>query len=326
MRRTSFLGLALAIGCALTGCATARVDMKPTPSLLAMPTPSRTVLAPAVSPTVAILPTLGPSPTPISYTIRAGDSLSLIALRYGVTLDALQAVNPGVNSNMLSIGQKIVIPPPKVEGTETPPATSTPVPVPLGAPLCFRAPTNSLRCLVTARLAQGPILEGVTVLVTLVDAGSRPVTTRTAYAPLNLLRPGQAMVLDALFDAPAPEFTSVVATLAGAVPLSPSDTRYEEAVISDLSSSAAPDQRSWRATGTLALGTKAAAPADRVALVILALDTSGEVVGYAKWESPVPIQPGEQTTFDLTVFSLGPPIESVEVQAEAQAAVQTTPG
>lgn len=262
----------------------------------------------------------------MSYTIRAGDSLSLIALRYGVTLDALQAANPGVNSNMLSIGQRIVIPPPKGEGTETPPATSTPVPVPLSAPLCFRAPTNSLRCLVTAQLDQAPTLEGVTVLVTLVDAGGTPVVTHVAYAPLNLLRPGQAMVLDALFDAPAPEYASAVATLAGAVPLSPSDTRYEDTVISNLTSSAAPDRRSWRATGTLALGPKAAAPADRVATVLLAFDASGSIVGYAKWESPGTIQPGEQTDFHLTVFSLGGPIASVAVQAEAQAAIQPTPG
>lgn len=291
-----------------------------------MPTPSRTPLAPAVTPTVAILPTAGPSPTPISYTIRAGDSLSLIALRYGVTLDALQAANPGVSSNLLSIGQKIVIPPPKAEGTETPPATSTPVPVPLGAPLCFRAPTNSLRCLVTARLDRGPTLEGVTVLVTLVDAGGKPVITRVAYAPLNLLRPGQAMVLDVLFDAPAPDFASAVATLAGAVPLSQNDTRYEDTRIGNLTSSPASDRRSWRATGTLTLATTATVPAGRVAMVILALDTSGAVVGYAKWESPRAVQPGQQTTFDLTVFSLGPPIQSVEVQAEAQAAVQPTPG
>jgi hypothetical protein len=251
--------------------------------------------------------------------------LSLIALRYGITLDALQAANPGVNSNMLSIGQKIVIPPPKTSGTEVPPSTSTPVPVPLSAPLCFRAPTNSLRCLVTARSEEGPTLEGVTVLVTLVDAGGRPVITHVAYAPLNLLHPGQPMVLDALFDSPAPAFASAAATLAGAVPLSENDSRYEDTAITGLNSAPALDRHSWQVTGTLALAPSAAAPADRAAVVVLALDSSGSVVGYTKWESPAGIQPGARSAFELTVFSLGPAIDSVEVQAEAQAKIQPTP-
>ncbi len=325
MHRTLALRLALTVGFVLSGCAKPRVEAPASPTLLVMPTPSRVAPAAPSTPTVAILPTLGPSPTPISYTIRANDSLSLIALRYGVTLDALQAVNPGVNSNMLSIGQKIVIPPPMTSGTEVPLTTATPVPVPLNAPLCFRAPTNSLRCLVTTLSKEGTTLEGVTVLVTLVDAGGRPVITHVAYAPLNLLRPGQPMVLDALFDAPAPDFASTAATLAGAVPLSENDTRYEDTAITGLNFAPALDRHSWQVTGTLALAPNAAAPADRVAIVVVALDSSGSAVGYTKWELPTGIQPGVRSAFDLTVFSLGPAIDSVRVQAEAQAKVQPTP-
>ncbi len=46
----------------------------------------------------------------IVYVIRAGDTLYSIARRYGVTVDALIAANPGINPRNLRIGEKICIP------------------------------------------------------------------------------------------------------------------------------------------------------------------------------------------------------------------------
>ena len=44
------------------------------------------------------------------YIIQAGDTLSYIASRFNVTVDELEAANPGVDPNFLSEGQEIVIP------------------------------------------------------------------------------------------------------------------------------------------------------------------------------------------------------------------------
>jgi hypothetical protein len=45
--------------------------------------------------------------TKIFYTIRSGDTLEAVAVRYGTTVPKLLALNPGVNPNTLSIGQRI---------------------------------------------------------------------------------------------------------------------------------------------------------------------------------------------------------------------------
>ena len=45
-----------------------------------------------------------------THTIVAGDTLSRIARKYGVTLSALQAANPGVDPRRLRPGQPLVIP------------------------------------------------------------------------------------------------------------------------------------------------------------------------------------------------------------------------
>lgn len=44
------------------------------------------------------------------YVVASGDTLSGIARKVGVTLSALQAANPGVDSTRLQIGQKLKVP------------------------------------------------------------------------------------------------------------------------------------------------------------------------------------------------------------------------
>ena len=56
-----------------------------------------------------------PGTTP--YMIMAGDTYYRLAIRFNTTVEAIIAANPGVNPNMLMIGQRICIP------TATPPTT-----------------------------------------------------------------------------------------------------------------------------------------------------------------------------------------------------------
>ena len=44
------------------------------------------------------------------YTVRSGDTLRAIARRYGVTLSALLAANPGNTNNRIIVGQRLCIP------------------------------------------------------------------------------------------------------------------------------------------------------------------------------------------------------------------------
>ena len=50
-------------------------------------------------------------PGTISYTVRAGDTVYQIALRYRTTVDAVADLNPGLNVDKISIGQVLCVRP-----------------------------------------------------------------------------------------------------------------------------------------------------------------------------------------------------------------------
>ncbi|MFN0146353.1 MAG: LysM peptidoglycan-binding domain-containing protein [Dehalococcoidia bacterium] len=93
----------------------------PTPSFGTTATPTPRSTAPPQSPTAgpgtpAAATTPSPtggataSPTPGSYTVQAGDTLSGIAVANGITVEQLQAANPGL-TEVIQIGQVLVLPP-----------------------------------------------------------------------------------------------------------------------------------------------------------------------------------------------------------------------
>jgi LysM repeat protein len=96
-----------------TSTATATATATATPTETATPTPTDT-------PTITVTPTAS---GPFIYTVNEGDSLSIIATRFGVDMLTILALNPGLNPNTINIGQQILIPAPD---TQLP--TSTPVP------------------------------------------------------------------------------------------------------------------------------------------------------------------------------------------------------
>ncbi len=86
--------------------ATPTPTVAPTPTSVPTPTP-----APTQAPTPTPAPTAQPTPVPQqTYTVVAGDTLALIAERFGTTVAAIQAANGISDPNQISIGQVLVIP------------------------------------------------------------------------------------------------------------------------------------------------------------------------------------------------------------------------
>ena len=82
------------------------------------------------------MPTPTPTPTPrtcptgsFSYTIQAGDTLWKLSRTYGVSVQSISDLNPGIDPQNLQIGSTLCIPNATMP-TPTPTPTPTPAPTP----------------------------------------------------------------------------------------------------------------------------------------------------------------------------------------------------
>jgi LysM repeat protein len=67
----------------------------------------------AVSPSPSVSASGGTVVKVTVYKVRKGDTLSQIAVRFGVSVDAILEANPTIDINNLSVGTKLKIPPPQ---------------------------------------------------------------------------------------------------------------------------------------------------------------------------------------------------------------------
>ena len=82
------------------------------PAATATPAPATPAATPVSTPapTAAPEPTAAPALEPIEYESVAGDTLSAIAVEFNVTIEAILALNPGLEPDSIQIGQTILVP------------------------------------------------------------------------------------------------------------------------------------------------------------------------------------------------------------------------
>ena len=65
---------------------------------------------PQTPPSQPSAPANAPADSGVTYTVKSGDNLTAIAVKYGVSVDALAQLNNVVNKNIISVGQVLKIP------------------------------------------------------------------------------------------------------------------------------------------------------------------------------------------------------------------------
>ena len=318
----------------LAGCSGSPVQETPLP-LGSPPSPAITpyftqtpLLTAAPTATLAPTPTLPPlpSPTPYLYTVAQGDTMIGIAINFGISYDELSLANPEVNPNFLSVGAQLVIPLPTetVDG-DSPPETAVPEVLPLetGQALCYPVRSGGLWCywLVSNSLPQPA--ENIAGVMRLYNNQGEEIASQPATSLLNLLPPGKSMPLAAYFPPPVGQWSSAQGQLLSAVEANQSETRYLSTELYNLSSEPISDDRlSFQISGRLGLPLPAAAdgsPAELTYAWVMATayDADGAVVGLRRWEAPQE-QLGPEISFSFQVYSLGKPIETVELLTESR--------
>lgn len=262
-------------------------------------------------------PLPSPTPTPLTYAVKAGDDMYGIAYRFGVNVEALLAANPKVNPRVMSVGTLLIIP---NGGRATPTVlapTPTPLPVSLGDLTCYPTQDGGLWCFLPVQNQLKDAVENLTARVRVAGISSKNTLEASASTLLNRLPAGASLPLVAFFPPPAPDPFQASAELLSALPVASGDARYLNARLENTRIDIDPAGLSARASGAVSLerqGNKA----NTVWVAAVAYDAQGRVVGVRRWENPQPLSPGDQLSFDLTVYSLSGAIQHVDLLTEAR--------
>lgn len=256
-----------------------------------------------------------PSATPFVYEVQAGDTMSQIAERFGVSLDALITANPGVSPTSMSIGMELNIPsdPANLTGAATP----TPVPVPVKQIECYPTADQGMWCFVLVYNDTQDILENLSAQVTLVDESGQEFLSAQALLPLNILPPDVSLPLMVFFPPAIPTDAKPRTQILTNIRLQPDDERYLRASVQNTLVQVDASGRSAQVSGTVLL-QEDSPPARLVWVAAVVYDEYGRVVGVRRWESPTGIQPGGGLQFVFEVYSLAGKIEGVQFIVEAR--------
>lgn len=304
----------------LTSCTPQRVDTIPSRST---PIPFATSTRNPISATGTIQTPEGvvaaetplPSPTPFTYTVNAGDTISSIALDFGVSMDDLQAANPEISPNAMSVGQVINIPsnPQNPSGEPTP----TPAQFAIQQIECYPTADKGMWCFVLIHNDFSDSMENVTAQVTLVDGNNAVLASQTALLPLNILPPNTSLPLAAFFPPEIPSDAKPQVQVLTAIRLLPNDERYLPATINNTLVQVNADGRSASVRGQIFMPSDTQ-DARQVWVAATAYDETGRVVGVRRWEWDGGLAAGGSLPFESRVFSLGGRIERVEFAVEAR--------
>ena len=255
-----------------------------------------------------------PSPTPFVYTVQTGETMGGIALKFGVSLADLQAANPEISPNSMSVGQVLKIPsdPANPSGEPTP----TPASFTVEQIQCYPSADGGMWCFVLAHNDDSDFLENVSAQVTLIDANGNSLASQTALLPLNILPPNTSLPMAVFFASPIPADAKPQVQILTAIKLLPGDVRYLPATIQNLLVQVDWNGHNAQVSGQIFLPAESKAAAS-VWAAATAFDDSGQVVGVRRWEGGA-IQPGTSLPFTMTVSSLGGGVTRVEVAVEAR--------
>jgi LysM repeat protein len=282
-------------------------DLVPYLTVTQAPLPSPEGLVPLTTPL--------PSPTPFTYTVQQGDSFSLIAEKFSVSLDDLQAANPGISSNAMSVGQVLRIP----SDPDNPSGEPTPMPAQFDIQQneCYSTVNRGMWCFVLAYNDSPDFIENISAQVTLVNSNNLVLASGTALLPLNILPPNKSLPLTIYFPPDVPLDAKPQVQVLTAIRLLPNDERYLPATVNNTLVQVNAEGHSAQVSGVV-LSLSQTSVANQIWVAAIAYDDAGRVVGVRRWESNMNLPVGGSLPFEFLISSIGGKIARVEFAVEAR--------
>jgi len=255
-----------------------------------------------------------PSPTPNYHIVQAGETMSSIALLYGLNMGDVMQANPDVNPNAMVVGMQILIPP-QSASTAKVLFESTPAPVLLLEPSCHREKSGGLWCFMEAKNENKYAVENVLVEITIGDEAANVLTAQTAAAPLDMLPGGEGMPLSAYFPPPVPDPYRYSYQLISAIPVEDTD-RYIETSLLDLTQLISEDGLTGQFNARVFVNGISGETV-QVWLAAVARDADENIVGVRRIEKITVLDDLGVIEISGFIYSAGNPIDNIDLFSEA---------
>ncbi|HUV15714.1 MAG TPA: LysM domain-containing protein [Pelolinea sp.] len=253
-----------------------------------------------------------PTPTPVTHVVALGETISSIALRYGLDMGAVLAANPQVDPYTLTVGTEVIIP--LGDTSAQIGLSSEPLALEVSIPVCTPTAESGLWCIA---LITNPLAEpaaGVTVAMSLLDGTGEETARLNAPMLLNKIEADDTLPAMAYFPPPVPEGFSAASLLVSALPLAESGKSFLPAVV--LNEEIQLDGRTVRVSGEVTVEGESGAPIE-IWVAALAYDSQGRLVGVRRLKNRISLETGNDVDFNLNLYSMGAAISHVIIKAEA---------
>jgi len=253
-----------------------------------------------------------PTPTPTIHIVTLGETISSIALRYGLDMNTLLAANPAIDPYALIVGDQVIIP----AGSDQPQigGLTEPLALDVSQPECFRTPEGGLWCFAVLNNSLDEAASNLAVTFKVINASSEEVDSRTVPAILNKLDPGETLPASVYFTGPVPADVNVTSSLASAYSASQSGKTFLSVDTGDPAVEIS--GRMAKVTGEAVTAADPGKTVD-VWVAALAYDIHGNLVGLRRVENRVTLDEGKGLNFNMYVYSASGEIDSVIIKAEA---------
>ena len=288
------------------------------PASTSFPTSTPVLAAAAPAKPIAASAVPLPSPTPWNHAVRDGETLLGIALRYGITLEALLVTNPGINAQLIRIGQLVQLP---VNASElrTPGGTDMPsANVAIDPPACYPTASGSTYCVASLHNNDTVPLTNIQVTFTALSAAGDTAESQAATVQVELLWPGDSAALHAWF-APGTAAASAKATLLTATAASGLAGSFARLTTSNVTFDSTGGAISARGM----LTSVASLPLMPVHIMVMLYNLEGRICSYSVSVLPTVLEPQASASFETSFGAVPCPVGRVDALAWGQIATAT---
>ena len=306
--------LLITAGCAPDAQPAPYADVQLTPYYTRTPPPAATAEA---APTELPTATIEATPAPVTHEVALQETISSIALLYGVPTDAILEANPDVNPQSLTVGTQLLIP--MDQSTRTPVEGSTDaLALELSDARCEPTPEGGLWCHALISNPFSQPADRLLVAFTISDSQSGESLQVNVPALLNRIEAGGVLPASAYIPPPAPRASAVSAELLSALPLQDDTGTYLDASLQNERITI--QGRMARISVQVLLPAVETPPAGASTIIWLsaaAYDSQGRLLGARRLEHTLGVDEDSPIELSLMVYSSGAVIDTVRLNVEA---------